>query len=95
MRIIATNAGLEGAIVVEKALGEKKNIGLNASSGDWVDMLEIGIIDPVKVTRSAIQNAASIGGIVITTECAITEIPEKEGNSAPPMPPGGGMPGMM
>ncbi len=95
MRIIAANGGLEGAVVVEKAFTEKKNIGLNVATGEWVDMLSAGIIDPVKVTRSAIQNAASIAGIIITTECSITDIPEKE----PPMPPagghGGGMPGMM
>ncbi|RKX83254.1 MAG: chaperonin GroEL [Spirochaetes bacterium] len=91
IRQIAENAGLDGAIVADKAMNEKKGIGFNAQSMEWVDLLKAGIIDPAKVTRSALQNAASIASLLLTTECSITDIPEKE----PPMPaaPGaGGMP---
>ncbi|NOY10200.1 MAG: chaperonin GroEL [Spirochaetes bacterium] len=90
IRQIAENAGLDGAIVADKAKNEKKGIGFNAQSMEWVEMLKSGIIDPAKVTRSALQNAASIASLLLTTECSITDIPEKE----PPMPaPGaGGMP---
>ena len=95
IRQIAENAGLDGSIVAEKAKNEKKGIGFNASSMEWVDLIKAGIIDPAKVTRSALQNAASIAGLLLTTECAITDIPSEE----PPMPAGapgmGGMPGMM
>jgi len=61
---------------------------------EWISMVQAGIIDPTKVTRSALQNAASIAGLLLTTECAITELPEKEAPAAPAMPPGGGMGGM-
>ncbi len=90
IRQIAENAGLDGAVIAEKAKNEKKGIGFNAQKMEWVDMLKDGIIDPAKVTRSALQNAASIAGLLLTTECTITDIPEKE----PPQPaPGaGGMP---
>ncbi len=90
IRQIAENSGLDGAIVADKAKNEKKGIGFNAQTMEWVEMLKSGIIDPVKVTRSALQNAASIASLLLTTECSITDIPEKE----PPMPaPGaGGMP---
>ncbi len=90
IRQIAENAGLDGAIVADKAKNEKKGIGFNAQTMEWVEMLKSGIIDPAKVTRSALQNAASIASLLLTTECSITDIPEKE----PPMPaPGaGGMP---
>ena len=90
IRQIAENSGLDGAIVADKAKNEKKGIGFNAQSMEWVEMLKSGIIDPAKVTRSALQNAASIASLLLTTECSITDIPEKE----PPMPaPGaGGMP---
>ncbi len=77
IRQIAINAGLDGAIIAEKAKGEKKNIGFNAQTMEWTDMIEAGIIDPAKVARSALQNAASIAGLLLTTECTVTDIPEK------------------
>ncbi|MFW6251207.1 MAG: chaperonin GroEL [Alkalispirochaetaceae bacterium] len=78
IRQIATNAGLDGSIIVERAQKEKEGIGFDAQQMEWVDMVKAGIIDPLKVTRSALQNASSIGGILLTTECAITDLPEKE-----------------
>jgi chaperonin GroEL len=87
IRQIAENAGLDGAVIAEKAKGEKKGVGFDAQKMQWTNMIAAGIIDPAKVTRSALQNASSIAGLLLTTECAITDIPEKE----PPMPmPGGG-----
>ncbi|MDP7013269.1 MAG: chaperonin GroEL [Verrucomicrobiota bacterium] len=86
LRALAANAGLEGAVIVQDVLDSKGNNGFNAATGEFVDLVEAGIIDPTKVTRSALQNAASISGLLLTTECLITEIPEKE----PPMPAGGG-----
>ncbi len=96
IRQIATNAGLDGAVIANQAKTEKKNSGYNAADDKWVDMYEKGIIDPAKVSRSALQNAASIASLLLTTECAITDIPEKE-KAAPSAPdPGmGGMGGMM
>jgi len=91
IRQIAENAGLDGAVIAEKARNEKKGIGFDAAKMEWVDMMKAGIIDPAKVTRSALQNAASIASLLLTTECAITDIPEKK--EAPAMP-GGGMGGM-
>ncbi|MDR0465670.1 MAG: chaperonin GroEL [Treponema sp.] len=91
IRQIAENAGLDGAVIAEKARKEKKGVGFDAAKMEWVDMMKAGIIDPAKVTRSALQNAASIASLLLTTECAITDIPEKK--EAPPMP-GGGMGGM-
>jgi chaperonin GroEL len=91
IRQIAENAGLDGAVIAEKAKSEKKGIGFDAAKLEWVDMVKAGIIDPAKVTRSALQNAASIASLLLTTECAITDIPEKK--DPPPMP-GGGMGGM-
>ncbi|MCL5037063.1 MAG: chaperonin GroEL [Chloroflexi bacterium] len=91
LRQIATNAGLEGSIVVEKVRNLPKGEGLNAITGKYVDMVKAGIVDPVKVTRSALQNAASIASMVLTTETLVTEKPEKK-DSMPGMP--GGMPGM-
>jgi chaperonin GroEL len=91
IRQIAENAGVDGSIIADKAKNEKKGIGFDAAKGEWVDMVKAGIIDPAKVTRSALQNAASIAGLLLTTECVITDIPEKK--DAPPMP-GGGMGGM-
>ncbi|MEZ5938013.1 MAG: TCP-1/cpn60 chaperonin family protein, partial [Hyphomonadaceae bacterium] len=91
IRQIAENAGVEGSIVVGKVLSEKKGtFGFNAQSEAYGDMVEMGIIDPVKVVRSALQNAASVAGLLITTEAAIAEAPKKD---APAMP-GGGMPDM-
>jgi len=91
IRQIAENAGLDGAVIAERAKNEKKGMGFDAAKMVWVDMMKAGIIDPAKVTRSALQNAASIASLLLTTECAITDIPEKK--DAPPMP-GGGMGGM-
>jgi chaperonin GroEL len=91
IRQIAENAGLDGAIIAERARHEKKNIGFDAAKMEWTDMMKAGIIDPAKVTRSALQNAASIASLLLTTECAITDIPEKKD---PPAMPGGGMGGM-
>jgi chaperonin GroEL len=91
IRQIAENAGVDGAVIAEKAKSEKKGVGFDAARLEWVDMVKAGIIDPAKVTRSALQNAASIASLLLTTECAVTDIPEKK--DAPPMP-GGGMGGM-
>lgn len=76
IRQIADNAGLDGAVIAERAKNEKKGVGFNARTGEWVNMLESGIIDPAKVTCSALKNAASVAGTLLTTECAITDIPE-------------------
>jgi len=92
IRQIAENAGVDGAVIAERARSEKKGIGFDAAKMEWVDMVKSGIIDPAKVTRSALQNAASIASLLLTTECAITDIPEKK--EAPAMPGGGGMGGM-
>jgi len=96
MRQIAGNAGEEGSLIVQRARSEKGNIGFNAYSLGWEDLMESGIIDPAKVTRSAVQNAASIAGLVLTTECVIADKPEEK-SAMPPMPGGGmgGMEGMM
>jgi chaperonin GroEL len=91
IRQIAENAGLDGAVIADKARSEKKGVGFDAAKMEWVDMVKAGIIDPAKVTRSALQNAASIASLLLTTECAITDIPEKK---EPPAMPGGGMGGM-
>ncbi len=97
MRMIATNAGLDGAVVIERVRDLHKNgeltTGYDVIANDYVDMLQAGIIDPVKVTRSAVENATSIAAMILTTEALITDIPEKE----QPMPGGGdmGMGGMM
>jgi len=90
IRQIAENAGLDGSIVADKAKNEKPGMGFDASKMVWTDLFKAGIIDPAKVTRSALQNAASIAGLLLTTECTVTDLPEKE---APP-PAGGGMGGM-
>lgn len=92
LRQIAENAGEEGSIIVQQVLQEKGNIGFNAEKGTIEDLIEAGIIDPKKVTRSALQNAASVAGLLITTEALVAELPEEE----KPMPQmgGGGMPGM-
>ena len=93
LKMIANNAGVEGAVVVEKVKNSPKGVGFDVLSEDYVDMVEKGIIDPAMVTRSALQNAASIGAMILTTECLIVDEPEEE----PMMPAGGmgGMPGMM
>ncbi|HLT51999.1 MAG TPA: chaperonin GroEL [Arenibacter sp.] len=92
MRIIVENAGGEGSVVVAKVLDGKGDFGYDAKSETYVDMIKAGIIDPKKVTRIALENAASVAGMILTTECALTDIKE-DSPSGPPM--GGGMPGMM
>jgi chaperonin GroEL len=86
MRQIAANAGAEGSVVVEKVRGLPKGQGFDAAAGEYADMVQRGIIDPTKVTRSAVQNAASIAALLLTTEALVTDIPEKKGSAAPPMP---------
>jgi len=93
LRQIATNAGWEGSVVVEKVKSLPEGEGLDAYAGKYVNMIDAGIIDPAKVTRSALQNAASIAALLLTTEVVIAEKPEKE--KTPPMPPGGGYGGGM
>jgi len=90
LRQIAFNAGAEGSVVVAAVKGFEPGKGYNALTGEYQDMFQAGVIDPVKVTRSALQSAASIAGMLLTTETIITDLPEKN-NSAPAMPPGGGM----
>jgi chaperonin GroEL len=93
LRTIVSNAGGEGSVVISKVMEGKKDFGFDAKSETYVDMLKAGIIDPKKVTRIALENAASVAGMILTTECALIDIKE----DAPAMPPmgGGGMPGMM
>lgn len=93
LRQLAANAGLEGALIVQEVKKRKGNEGYNVATGEYVDLVKAGVVDPAKVTRSALQNAASISGLLLTTEALITEAPEKE-KPAPAMPPGGGMGGM-
>src|SRR5213595_333203 len=87
MRQLADNAGAEGALIVEEVKKRKGNEGYDVAKGEYVDLVKAGIVDPTKVTRSALQNAASIAGLLLTTEALVTEVPEKE--KTPPMPPGG------
>ncbi len=95
LRQIVENAGHEGSVVASKVLEGKKDFGFDAKSGEYTNLLKAGIIDPKKVTRIAMENAASVAGMILTTECALVDI--KEDTPMPPMPPmgGGGMPGMM
>ena len=92
LRTIVENAGGEGSVVIAKVLEGKKDFGYDAKADKYVDMLQAGIIDPKKVTRIALENAASVAGMILTTECALTDIKE-DAPAGPPM--GGGMPGMM
>jgi len=93
LRALAANAGVEGSVIVEAVKKSKGNDGYNVATGEYEDLVKAGIVDPKKVTRSALQNAASIAGLLLTTECLITEVPEKE--KPAPMPGGhGGMGGM-
>ncbi len=93
LRQLANNAGLEGALIVQEVKKRKGNEGLNIATGEYVDLVKAGVVDPTKVTRSALQNASSISALLLTTEALITEIPEKEKPSAP-APDMGGMGGM-
>ena len=92
IRQISENAGVDGAIVADKCKNAEKGVGFDANTMQWVNMVEAGIIDPVKVTRSALQNAASIAALILTTECAVTDIPAP---AAPAMPAGNPEMGMM
>jgi chaperonin GroEL len=87
LRQLANNAGAEGALIVEEVKKRKGNEGYDVAKGEYVDLVKAGIVDPTKVTRSALQNAASIAGLLLTTEALVTEVPEKE--KGPSMPPGG------
>jgi chaperonin GroEL len=95
IRQIVDNAGIEGSIVINK-IGENKSqtFGFNAQTEQYVDMIEAGIVDPAKVVRTALQDAASVAGLLITTEAMIADAPKDKGASMPPMPGGGGMGGM-
>jgi chaperonin GroEL len=96
LRTIVENSGGEGSVVISKVLEGEPNFGYNAKSGTFVDMLKEGIIDPKKVTRVALENAASVAGMILTTECALVDIKEDSPAGGAGMPPmGGGMPGMM
>lgn len=94
VRQIAENAGLEGSVIIEKIVNSEKGIGFDALHEKYVDMISVGIVDPTKVTRSALQNAASVASTFLTTECAVADIPEKEKPEMPGGAPGMGMGGM-
>jgi len=87
IRWIAINAGAEGSVVVEQVKKSKPGVGYDAAKGDFVDMVERGVVDPAKVVRTALENAASVAIMILTTEALVTDIPEKEKSAAPsPMP---------
>lgn len=94
LRTIVENAGMEGSVVVQKVREGKKDYGFNARNNEYTNMISAGVIDPTKVTRLALENAASIAGLLLTTEAVVADIPEED-KGAPAMPGGGGMPGMM
>ncbi|SDX54574.1 chaperonin GroEL [Marininema mesophilum] len=94
LRQIAFNAGLEGSVIVERIKNEEVGIGFNAATGEWVDMIKVGIVDPAKVTRSALQNAASVAAMVLTTEAVVADKPEENDGMAGGAPDMGGMGGM-
>ena len=87
VRQIANNAGFEGSVVVQEVIGGKDNFGFNAQTGQYEDLMKAGIIDPTKVTRFALQNAASVAGLLMTTEAMVAEKPEKKKSGIPQMPP--------
>ena len=95
VRTIAANAGQEGSVIVERLKKEAVGIGYNAATGEWVNMIETGIVDPAKVTRSALQNAASVAAMFLTTEAVIADKPEPNKPAMPDMGGMGGMGGMM
>ncbi len=96
MRQIVENAGLDGAVIVNKVKERKADFGFNARLGKYENLLQAGVIDPAKVSRIAIENAASIAGMLLTTEAVVADIKEENAPAVPPMPPmGGGMGGMM
>ncbi|MCW8924514.1 MAG: chaperonin GroEL, partial [Gammaproteobacteria bacterium] len=97
LRQIVTNAGDEASVVLANVVAKKNNYGYNAATGEYGDMVKMGILDPTRVTRSALQNAASVAGLLITTECMIAELPQETAaaGGAPDMGGMGGMGGMM
>ena len=96
LRQIAENAGMEGSVIVEHIKNEKNEIGYNAATDKWENMIDAGIIDPTKVTRSALQNAASVASLLLTTEAVVADKPDKNAPAAPAAnPAAGGMGGMM
>ena len=94
VRQIAKNAGVDGSVVIERLKNSEVGIGFNAVTGELVNMIDAGIIDPKKVTRSALQNASSVSALLLTTEAAVVEIPEEKAPEMPMGGMGGGMPGM-
>jgi chaperonin GroEL len=95
LRQIVNNCGEEASVVVNKVLEGKGNYGYNAAIGEYGDMMEMGVLDPTKVTRIALQNAASVASLMLTTDCMVSDLPEdKKGGGAPDMGMGGGMGGM-
>ena len=94
LRQIVENAGMEGSVVVAKVLDGKNDFGFNAKTDKYEGLYKAGVIDPAKVVRVALENAASVAGMLLTTECVISDIPEENPAPMPPMG-GGGMPGMM
>ncbi|MGK0550793.1 chaperonin GroEL [Enterococcus faecalis] len=95
IRQIAENAGYEGSVIVDKLKNVDLGVGFNAATGEWVNMVEAGIVDPTKVTRSALQNAASVSALLLTTEAVVADKPEPQAPAAPAMDPSMGMGGMM
>lgn len=94
VRQIAENAGYEGSVIIDRLKNADLGVGFNAANGEWVNMLEAGIVDPTKVTRSALQNAASVAALLLTTEAVVADKPDPAGAQVPPMDPsmmGGGM----
>jgi len=91
MKLLAENAGEDGNVVVANVRKKEQGVGFNVLTGDYVDMIKAGIIDPAKVTRTALQNAVSVACMILTTECLVSELPQREEKS--PIP--GGMPGGM
>jgi chaperonin GroEL len=95
LRQLVSNAGLEGALVVQEVKSNKSSFGYNVATGKYTDLIKDGVIDPAKVTRTALQNASSIAGLLLTTECMVTEIPEETKPAPMPGGHGGGMGGDM
>src|SRR5438094_9654833 len=91
IRVLAENAGVEGSVAVQEVMRRKGNEGYNVATGEYEDLVKAGVVDPKKVTRAALQNAASIAGLLLTTECLITDAPEKEKAPAGGGHGGGGM----
>ena len=94
VRVLCFNAGVDGGVVVKEILAAKGNYGFNVATGEYEDLVKAGVVDPTKVTRTALQNAASIAGLLLTTECIITDLPEKKEAPGGGGHGGGGMGGM-